>query len=92
MVGPERADGAPAPHQSRSASRWLRDAIAAHFGRTPRAGDGPLEGLEILDIGCGAGLLSEPLSRLGAARHRARSGADARSKSRAPMPRRPAPS
>jgi len=45
---------------------WLRDTIAAHFGLTPRGADGPLEGLEILDIGCGAGLLSEPLSRLGA--------------------------
>ena len=43
---------------------WLRDAIAAHFRRS---GDGPLEGLEIVDIGCGAGLLAEPLSRLGAA-------------------------
>src|ERR1700722_20912496 len=42
---------------------WLRDAIAAHFRRS---GDGPLEGLEIVDIGCGAGLLAEPLSRLGA--------------------------
>jgi 2-polyprenyl-6-hydroxyphenyl methylase/3-demethylubiquinone-9 3-methyltransferase len=45
---------------------WLRDTIAAHFQRTLRPGDGPLEGLSILDIGCGAGLLSEPLSRLGA--------------------------
>jgi len=45
---------------------WLRDAIAAHFGHTPRGDDGPLEGLDLLDIGCGAGLLSEPLSRLGA--------------------------
>jgi 2-polyprenyl-6-hydroxyphenyl methylase / 3-demethylubiquinone-9 3-methyltransferase len=42
---------------------WLRDTIAAHFRRS---GDGPLEGLEMLDIGCGAGLLAEPLSRLGA--------------------------
>jgi 2-polyprenyl-6-hydroxyphenyl methylase/3-demethylubiquinone-9 3-methyltransferase len=41
---------------------WIRDTIAAHFRRS---GD-PLEGLEILDIGCGAGLLAEPLSRLGA--------------------------
>jgi 2-polyprenyl-6-hydroxyphenyl methylase / 3-demethylubiquinone-9 3-methyltransferase len=45
---------------------WLRDTIARHFGRTPAAGDGPLEGLALLDIGCGAGLISEPLSRLGA--------------------------
>jgi 2-polyprenyl-6-hydroxyphenyl methylase/3-demethylubiquinone-9 3-methyltransferase len=45
---------------------WLRDTIARHFGRTPVAGEGPLDGLELLDIGCGAGLISEPLSRLGA--------------------------
>jgi 2-polyprenyl-6-hydroxyphenyl methylase/3-demethylubiquinone-9 3-methyltransferase len=42
---------------------WLRDTIAGHFRHS---GDGPLEGLTILDIGCGAGLLAEPLSRLGA--------------------------
>jgi 2-polyprenyl-6-hydroxyphenyl methylase / 3-demethylubiquinone-9 3-methyltransferase len=42
---------------------WLRDAIAWHFRRS---GEEPLEGLAILDIGCGAGLLAEPLSRLGA--------------------------
>jgi 2-polyprenyl-6-hydroxyphenyl methylase / 3-demethylubiquinone-9 3-methyltransferase len=46
--------------------RWLRDTIADHFGRTPRGGEGPLAGLDLLDIGCGAGLISEPLSRLGA--------------------------
>src|SRR5271169_3463263 len=45
---------------------WLRDTIAAHFGRTPQRDEGPLEGLEVLDIGCGAGLIAEPLSRLGA--------------------------
>jgi 2-polyprenyl-6-hydroxyphenyl methylase / 3-demethylubiquinone-9 3-methyltransferase len=44
---------------------WLRDLIAAHFGRDAD-GPAPLSGLTILDIGCGAGLLSEPLSRLGA--------------------------
>ena len=45
---------------------WLRDTIAAHFRRTPQGDEGPLAGLSVLDIGCGAGLLSEPLSRLGA--------------------------
>jgi 2-polyprenyl-6-hydroxyphenyl methylase/3-demethylubiquinone-9 3-methyltransferase len=44
---------------------WLRDTIAAHF-RRPGADAPPLAGLTLLDIGCGAGLLSEPLSRLGA--------------------------
>lgn len=42
---------------------WLRETIAKHFARS---GADPLEGLTILDIGCGAGLLAEPLSRMGA--------------------------
>ncbi len=42
---------------------WLVDTLARRF-RSP--GPAPLEGLRILDIGCGAGLLAEPLSRLGA--------------------------
>ena len=39
--------------------------IAAEFGRNLKA-DAPFEGLRILDIGCGGGLLSEPMARLGA--------------------------
>jgi len=39
--------------------------IAAEFGRD-LAGDLPFKGLRILDIGCGGGLLSEPMARLGA--------------------------
>jgi 2-polyprenyl-6-hydroxyphenyl methylase/3-demethylubiquinone-9 3-methyltransferase len=42
---------------------WLRDLIAARFRRS---GETPLDGLRILDIGCGAGLLAEPLARMGA--------------------------
>jgi len=45
---------------------WLRDAIWAHFGNAPAADEPALEGLSILDIGCGAGLLAEPLARMGA--------------------------
>ena len=44
---------------------FLRDEMVRHFGRTggsPR----PLDGLAILDIGCGGGLVCEPLARLGA--------------------------
>ncbi len=39
--------------------------IAARHGRDPRA-EQPLHGLTILDVGCGGGLLCEPLARLGA--------------------------
>lgn len=44
---------------------WLRDAICAAHGRDPQA-PLPLAGIRILDVGCGGGLLSEPLARLGA--------------------------
>lgn len=45
---------------------FVRDAIDAHWGG---AGEGvrPLAGKTALDVGCGAGLLCEPLARLGAA-------------------------
>jgi 2-polyprenyl-6-hydroxyphenyl methylase/3-demethylubiquinone-9 3-methyltransferase len=44
---------------------YVRDRAAAHFGRDPNRLDS-LAGLRMLDIGCGAGVLSEPLARLGA--------------------------
>ena len=44
---------------------FLRDELVRHFDR-PRSGMRPLEGLAILDVGCGGGLVSEPLARLGA--------------------------
>jgi len=39
--------------------------IAAEFDRDPKS-PSPFSGLRILDIGCGGGLLSEPMARLGA--------------------------
>jgi 2-polyprenyl-6-hydroxyphenyl methylase/3-demethylubiquinone-9 3-methyltransferase len=42
---------------------WLIETLARRFHAQ---GPAPLEGRTLLDIGCGAGLLSEPLSRLGA--------------------------
>ena len=44
---------------------YIRDQVTAHFGRDPRK-LGCLTGLRMLDIGCGGGILSEPLARLGA--------------------------
>jgi 2-polyprenyl-6-hydroxyphenyl methylase/3-demethylubiquinone-9 3-methyltransferase len=44
---------------------YIRDQVAACFGRDARRLDS-LAGLHILDIGCGGGILSEPLARLGA--------------------------
>lgn len=43
---------------------FVKEAFAGHFGRDPRAMR-LFDGLNLLDIGCGAGLLSEPLARLG---------------------------
>lgn len=45
---------------------FLRTAIDAHWGTDSRA-IRPLAGKAALDVGCGAGLLCEPLARLGAA-------------------------
>lgn len=44
---------------------FIRKQVSAHFGRDGEA-EKPLEGLRLLDIGCGGGLLSEPMTRLGA--------------------------
>lgn len=44
---------------------YIRDNLVSHFGRDT-SGMRPLEGLKIVDIGCGGGLLCEPLTRLGA--------------------------
>jgi 2-polyprenyl-6-hydroxyphenyl methylase / 3-demethylubiquinone-9 3-methyltransferase len=43
---------------------YIRDAVAAHFMRDITALE-PLKGLSIVDVGCGGGVLSEPLARLG---------------------------
>lgn len=44
---------------------FIRDRIAGHFGRDSRALRS-LDGLRVLDIGCGGGLVAEPLARMGA--------------------------
>ncbi|MBM3488069.1 MAG: bifunctional 2-polyprenyl-6-hydroxyphenol methylase/3-demethylubiquinol 3-O-methyltransferase UbiG [Alphaproteobacteria bacterium] len=44
---------------------YIRDRLCRHFGRG-EAGFRPFDGLAILDIGCGGGLVAEPMARLGA--------------------------
>jgi len=44
---------------------FIKQTLCEHFSRDPDA-DLPLKGLRILDIGCGGGLLCEPMTRLGA--------------------------
>ena len=44
---------------------YITSQIAAEYGRD-LAEEAPFKGLRILDIGCGGGLLSEPMARLGA--------------------------
>ena len=51
-IGPARLD-------------FLRDEMLRHFARG-QAGMRPLDGLRVLDVGCGGGLICEPLARLGA--------------------------
>ena len=49
---------------------FIRDEIVRHFGQQSgaenRGGLKPLAGLRVLDIGCGGGLVSEPVARMGA--------------------------
>lgn len=45
---------------------YIREQINAHFGAEARDYK-PLAGMKALDVGCGAGLLAEPLARMGAA-------------------------
>ena len=44
---------------------YIVDQVTAEFGRDPKTPNA-LSGLRVLDIGCGGGLLSEPMARLGA--------------------------
>jgi 2-polyprenyl-6-hydroxyphenyl methylase / 3-demethylubiquinone-9 3-methyltransferase len=45
--------------------QFIRDTACERFGRTATDAT-PLKGLKLLDIGCGGGLLSEPMTRMGA--------------------------
>lgn len=43
---------------------FIRDIVLNHFGRDAKSLT-PFEGLSLLDIGCGGGLLAEPMARAG---------------------------
>lgn len=45
--------------------QYIRDCLTTHFHVDAKMSK-PLKGLTILDIGCGGGLVAEPLTRLGA--------------------------
>lgn len=45
--------------------QFIRDRLCDHFDRDPRSMQ-PLKGLRVLDVGCGGGLIAEPLARMGA--------------------------
>ena len=47
---------------------WIQERACRHFERDPDA-DLPLRGLCVVDIGCGGGILSESMARLGATVH-----------------------
>ena len=44
--------------------QFIRDELIAHFGRDPRSLT-PFAELSLCDIGCGGGLIAEPMARLG---------------------------
>ena len=67
MVGPARADGPIArihTSQNRLHACQYR-AVLPRAARPAATASHPLAGLRILDIGCGGGLLAEPMARLG---------------------------
>ncbi|XP_050382434.1 ubiquinone biosynthesis O-methyltransferase, mitochondrial [Argentina anserina] len=44
---------------------FIRSTLCRHFRRDPMSAR-PFEGLKFIDVGCGGGILSEPLARMGA--------------------------
>lgn len=46
-------------------AQWVRSMVFKHLDRSPQGEAHPLAGLRVLDIGCGGGILSEGIARLG---------------------------
>ena len=55
----------PLHRLNRLRTEYLKQKICEHFGQNPNR-EKPLEGLSVIDIGCGGGILSESMARLGA--------------------------
>lgn len=47
-------------------TEWIREEVLKHVERKAPGVNQPLMGLRVLDIGCGGGILSEAMARLGA--------------------------
>jgi 2-polyprenyl-6-hydroxyphenyl methylase/3-demethylubiquinone-9 3-methyltransferase len=62
----ERGPMAPLHRLNPLRVAWIKAEIARRLDRDGKAADA-LAGMRILDVGCGAGILSEPLARMGAA-------------------------
>ncbi len=48
---------------------WIRDRLCEHYPDRDASAGRPLQGLPVLDIGCGGGILSESMAKLGARVH-----------------------
>ncbi|MFT5218271.1 MAG: 2-polyprenyl-6-hydroxyphenyl methylase/3-demethylubiquinone-9 3-methyltransferase [Planctomycetota bacterium] len=55
----------PLHRLNRVREAYLKQHICRHFGRDEKV-DNPLQGLSMVDIGCGGGILAESMARLGA--------------------------
>ncbi len=55
----------PLHHFNPARIKFIKEKLTSYFKLSPKSSK-PLRGLKVLDIGCGGGLLCEPLSKLGA--------------------------
>ncbi len=61
----ERGKFAPLHRMNPTRIGYLRDQIIRHFSRDGESAT-PFNNLSVLDVGCGGGLIAEPMARLGA--------------------------